>query len=132
VRFAALRDRVFEGAVTEIAAAAEPATGTYAVEIGLPAAGDLAAGLVGTVELQPGGGAAASTVPIEAILEADGNEAAVFAVTPDGARVERRRVDVAFLSADRVVVARGLEGVEHVVTDGAAYLTDGDAVTVMP
>jgi RND family efflux transporter MFP subunit len=132
VRFDALPDREFEGSVSEIAAAAEPGTGTYAVEVALPDAGALAAGLVGQVEIRPSARSRAVIVPIEAMLEADGDAATVFALSPDGAHAERRRVTVAFITGDRVALRAGLDGVAAVVTEGAAYLDDGAAVRVLP
>jgi RND family efflux transporter MFP subunit len=132
VRFDALPDREFTGRVTEIAAAAEPSTGTYGVEIALPEAAGLASGLVGQVEIRPSTGLSTTLVPIEAVLEADDTEATVYALSGDGTRAERRRVTVAFIAGDRVAVDRGLEGVAAVITDGAAYLNDGAAVRVAP
>jgi RND family efflux transporter MFP subunit len=132
VHFDALEGREFTGHVTEIAAAAEPGTGTYGVEIALPEAAGLASGLVGQVEIRPSTGRTATLVPIEAVLEADGNQATVFALSGDGSRAERRRVIIAFLAGDRVAIDRGLEGVTAVITDGAAYLNDGAAVRVAP
>jgi len=132
VRFDALADREFAGRVTEIAAAAEPGTGTYGVEIALPEASGLASGLVGQVEIQPSTGRSTTLVPVEAVLEADDTEATVYALSEDGTRAERRRVTVAFIAGDRVAVDRGLEGVAAVITDGAAYLNDGSAVRVAP
>jgi RND family efflux transporter MFP subunit len=131
VRFDALPDRRFDGTVTEIGAAAEPGTGTYEVEIAVPGAGALAAGLVGQVEIRPAARSRVFVVPIEAMIEADGDEATVFALSTDGARAERRRVTVAFLAGDRVAVSAGLEDVGAVLTDGAAYLDDGAAVRVI-
>lgn len=131
VQFDAYPDRVFEGEVREIAAAAEAGTGTFAVEIALADATGLSSGLVGRVEIEPRGGTAYSIVPIEALLEADGNGATVFALSPDGSTVERRAVRIAFLNGDRVAVANGLDGVRRVVTDGAAYLQDGEYVRVV-
>src|SRR5439155_311494 len=55
VRFDALPDRSFDGAVTEIAGAADPLTGTYRVEVTVPAAAGLASGLIGRVEIRPAG-----------------------------------------------------------------------------
>ena len=132
VRLDALPQRVFDGVVSEVAAAAEPGTGTYAVEIAVPTAVDLAAGLVGRVEIRPSRSQRMMIVPIEAILEADGTEATVFALSADGRRAERRRVTVAFIAGDRVAIGRGLTGVQVVVTEGAAYLRDGDIVRIMP
>ncbi len=131
-RFDALPGEAFQGRVSQIAAAADPGTGTYAVEIALPEGGTLAAGLVGQVEIRPSRGAPATLVPVEAILEADGTEATVYALSAEGARAERRRVTVAFIDGNRVAVAQGLEGAAAVVTDGAAYLDDGASVRVTP
>ena len=131
-RFDAMPGREFPGRVTRIGAAADPVTGTYEVEIGLEDAGALAAGLVGRAEIRPARGSPATLVPIEAVLEADGAEATVYALSADGKRAQRRRVTVAFIEGDRVAVAGGLEGASRVVTDGAAYLDDGAAVRVAP
>jgi membrane fusion protein, multidrug efflux system len=130
--FDALPGREFPGQVTQIAGAAEAVTGAYAVEIALRGAGALVAGLVGRVEIRPRQGAPATLVPIEAVLEADGDEATVFALSPDSTRAERRRVTVAFIAGSSVAVAGGLEGVTAVLTDGAAYLDDGVAIELAP
>jgi membrane fusion protein, multidrug efflux system len=132
IRFDALADRTFAGQVREIAAAADPLTGTYRVEVAIGGANALASGLVGTVEILPRAAQAVPLVPVEALLEADGNRAVVFALADDGQRAERRAVTVGFRVGDRVAVAAGLEGVRTVITDGAAYLDDGSAVRVQP
>jgi multidrug efflux pump subunit AcrA (membrane-fusion protein) len=131
-RFDAFPDVEFRGRVSQIAAAADPGTGTYTVEVSLQGAGDLTAGLVGQVDIEPSSGAPAMLVPIEAILEADGDQATVYALSADGMRAERRRVTVAFIDGNRVAVARGLEGVSAVLTDGAAYVDEGAMVRVTP
>jgi membrane fusion protein, multidrug efflux system len=132
VRFDALPDEVLQGTVTEIAAAADPLTGTYRVEVTLPQASGLASGLVGAVEIDLRGDRALSLVPIDAVLEADGSRATVFTLSVDGTRAERRAVRIAFLAGDRAAVISGLEGVRSVVTDGAPYLDDGSTVRVRP
>ena len=132
VRFDALPDARLEGTVTEIAAAADPFTGTYRVEVTLPGAAGLASGLVGEVEIRPRAATPVSLVPLDAVLEADGSRATVFTLAPDGQHAVRRTVRIAFLAGDRIAVLSGLEGVTSVVTDGAAYLDDGSAVRVQP
>src|SRR5690606_286500 len=57
VRFDALPGRAFDGRVSEIGAAAQAGTGTYAVEIAVPNAQGLASGLIGAVEIRPAAGA---------------------------------------------------------------------------
>jgi membrane fusion protein, multidrug efflux system len=132
VRFDALPGHEAAGRISRIGAAADPATGTYEVEIELTDSRSLAAGLVGRAEIRPSRGASASLIPIEAVLEADGDNATVYAVTSDGARAQRRRVSIGFLHDGKVAVMGGLEGVTRVVTDGAAYLDDGSSVRVAP
>lgn len=132
VRFDALPGTVFQGRVREIGASADPLTGTFMVEVSVPAAAGSPSGLVGQVEIRPTADRPMATVPVEAILEGDGTRATVFTLSMDGQRAERRTVRVAFLTGDRVVVAAGLENVRNVVTAGAAYLSDGDAVRVTP
>ena len=131
-RFDAFPDTEFHGIVSQIAAAADPGTGTYAVEVSLHNASDLTAGLVGQVEIRPRRGTPTMLVPIEAILEADGADATVYALSADGTHAERRRVTVAFIDGNRVAVARGLEGVSTVLTEGAAYVDEGSVVRVAP
>lgn len=131
VRFDALADRGLAGEVSEIGVAADPATGTYPVEIAVPDAASLASGLVGRVEIRPAGGRRATLVPVEALLEADGDRATVYVLSADGSTAERRRVTIGFLTGDRVTIAAGLDGARAVVTAGAAYLRDGQGVEVV-
>ena len=118
--------------MTEIAAAADPMTGTYRVEVAVPRAEGLASGLVGRVEIRPRAAQRVALVPVEAVLEADGSRATVFTLSADGRRAERRAVTIGFLAGDRVAVVAGLDGVRTVITDGAPYLDDRAAVRVQP
>jgi len=134
VRFDALPGKALAGRVTETAAAAEPGTGTYAVEIALPAAGAdrLASGMVAQVEIRPATGRRTTLVPIEAVLEADGQTGTVYVLSADRTRAERRSVTIAFLTGGRAAIAKGLDAAAVVITDGAAYLRDGAKVRVLP
>jgi len=129
VRLDADPGRPLAGRVTEIARAAGRGTGTYQVEIALPAAGSagLLSGLTARVEIErrvPASGA----VPLSAVVDGDGEQGAVFTIR-DGA-AHRVPVRIAFLQGERAVLSAGLEGVDRVVTDGAPRLSDGARVTV--
>ncbi len=130
-RFEAVPGRTFSGRVTQISAAADPGTGTYTIEITLADASALSAGLVGEVEIRPSRGSPAVLVPIESILEADASGATVYALSADGTRAERRRVEIGHIHGNQVAVTRGLEGVEFVLTDGSSYVDDGASVEVV-
>ena len=132
VRFDAYPDKDFAGSVSEIAAAASPGTGTYPVEIALRGAENLPNGLVGRVEISPATAHPVEIVPIEAIVEADGGRGMVYVLTGDARHAERRDVTIGFTDGRRVGITAGLRGARAVVTEGASYLNDGDAVRVLP
>ena len=87
--------------------------------------------MIARVEILAGSAERLRTVPVEALLEADGDRATLFVVGPDG-RAKRVPVEVASIRGEQAVVRGGLTGVTRVVTDGAAYLNDGTTVRVMP
>lgn len=133
VRLDAWPERPLAGSVAEIARAADPRTGTFDIEVRVDAAGlDLASGMVAKLRLEPRAAQPGlAHVPIAAIVEGDRRQASVFVLDDAAGQVRERRVQVAFIDGDRVAVASGLEPGERVVTDGAAYLADAAAVTVV-
>ncbi|HEX2202275.1 MAG TPA: efflux RND transporter periplasmic adaptor subunit [Longimicrobium sp.] len=132
VSFDAFPGEAFRGTVREVGAAADPRTGTYEVEVAVePNGKNLISGLVGRAEIRPKEGSRMRVVPIEAVLEADGDRATVYTVDAAG-RARRRAVTVGFIQGSRVAIAGGIDGAAKVVTDGAAYLSDGAAVKVVP
>ncbi len=115
--------------VTKIASAATPGSGTFAVEVraaALPAG--TPTGLSAKVEIarleRP-----ASLVPVGALVDGDGDRAAVY-VAIDG-RAKRVPVGVAFLSGDRAALREPLDGFASVVERGAPLLVDARAVRVV-
>ena len=133
VRFDAFPGEAFAAAVREVAPGADPRTGTYQVEVTVqPGGRTLSSGLVGRVEMRPAAGTEMALVPIQSILEADGDAATVYTLSADGKKARRVPVSVAFIQGERVAVSGGLDGVTAVVTDGASYLGDGAAVKVVP
>lgn len=132
VHFDAFPGEWFEGRVREIGGAAQEGTGTYTVEISLPPNARLVTGLIGTAEIAAASEGRHPLVPVEALLEADGERGIVFTLAPDGRTVERKEVRLSRVIGDRVVIAEGLDADGMVITAGAAYLRDGQAVEVVP
>ena len=134
VRFDGGGGEPVSGRVSQIAAQASPGTGTWSVEIRLDrpvsVGGALASGLIGAVEISPRRAAPVQVVPVSALLEGDGDSAAVFTLNVRGGDTlaTRRVVRVAFLQGESAAIRDGLEGIDHVVTDGSAYLRDGERV----
>jgi RND family efflux transporter MFP subunit len=131
VRFDAHPGAEYAGSVAEIAAAPRPGTGTFVVEVSLPSAGELISGLVGSAVITPRERRPATLVPVAALLEAEGGRGTVY-VVGEGGRAQRRRVSLGVLSGERVEIAAGLTAGERVVTAGAAFLSDGALVDVVP
>ena len=66
---------------------------------------------------------------MSALVEGDGDRASVFVI--DGGKAQRRDVRVAFITADSIALESGLATGEAVVTDGALFLENGEAVEVL-
>jgi RND family efflux transporter MFP subunit len=136
VSFDAFPGQPFAGKVRRVAAAADPMTGTFEVEIEVTAGGArFVRGLVAKVTLDldklAGASASSTVVPVSALVEANGTEGTVYVLDASGTVARRRPVTVGPLVGDRVVVEAGLEPGQTVITDGAAWLTDGHAVRVL-
>ena len=136
VAFDAFPGQPFPGKVTRVAAAADPQTGTFDVEIEVhPAGARFVRGLVAKVTLGLTRGtnvAATSTlVPVSALVEANGSTGIVYVLDATGTVALRKQVTVGSIVGDRVVVEAGLEPGQQVITEGAAWLTEGHPVRVV-
>jgi RND family efflux transporter MFP subunit len=122
----------FGGKVSDLAPAADPASGLYPVEIRIQPQGKrFAPGLFAEVDITPSQSRAYTMIPIEAIVEGDGQSAYVFALQPDAESVKKMPVRVAFIEGNQAVIASGLEGATEVVTSGAPYLNERKKVRKM-
>jgi RND family efflux transporter MFP subunit len=120
----------FAATVTEISAAADPDTGTYEMELAIDPQGErFVQGLVAKVVIADPDAASVPVVPVTALLEADGRAALVFVVAEGVAK--RVSVRTGRLLGERVEVVAGLAPGDRVVTEGAAWLDDNDAVRVL-
>jgi RND family efflux transporter MFP subunit len=138
VTFGAFPERSWTGRVARLGAAATPGAGTYEVEIRLdrPVANEsgdagLASGLVGDVSIRPSRAQPVRVIPVLSLLEGEGDRAYAWSLDSSG-QPRRHAVRIAFLDGDRAAIREGLEGVDRVVTDGAAYLTESSRVRSAP
>jgi RND family efflux transporter MFP subunit len=140
VAFDAIPGKRFAARVTQRAAASSAGSGDYALEVTLSdAAGTLPSGLVARVTVFPRSTAATVSsrifVPLDALVDADADSAAVFVLRADGNSVSRRQLkltDVAeSLQTAVVPVVSGLDGSERIVIAGMSRLIDGSRVRVI-
>ncbi len=122
-------DTPIDGMVTDVARLSNPRTGTFDVEVTLPATlpFEPKAGLVAKLTL-PRTERPPATVPLAALVDGDGDRAFVFVV--EGDRAKRVPVRVAFLAGDRAALRDDVAGVTAVVVEGQTDIVDGAAVRV--
>ena len=120
------------GVVSEVGARGDDGTGTFRVEVKLPADRRLASGQIGRARLllgaaEPG---APISVPATAVFSARADEGFVFVLEPVTRRVRQRLVTLGPVGPDAVVVTGGLRPGEQVVTTGVDRLRDGQVVVL--
>jgi RND family efflux transporter MFP subunit len=127
VSIGALGDEALTGRIIEIAGRADPATGTFLVEVGLPSDARLRSGQVGNARmLAEGAASTALAVPPQAVFSARAGQGFVYIV--DGNKVRARRVEIAETSDNGIRVLSGLRTGERVAVSGIDRLSDGDTV----
>jgi RND family efflux transporter MFP subunit len=118
------------GRVREVSPQADPATRTFQVKVGIidpPPAMELGSTVTGSITLSalPG-----LQVPPSALTEAD-RRPAVWVVDSKSQTVSLRNVDVSRYDPADIVVSRGLDAGEIVVTAGVQTLHPGQKVRVL-
>lgn len=122
----------FKGIVNKITEAADPASGTYEIEVKvLPGGKKFASGLFATVKLNSSVHQELTVIPIEALAEADGKTGSVYLLNSDETSVTKKQVHIASVEKDKVVISSGLETVNNVITDGMSYLTENSKVKLV-
>ena len=130
--FDAYPERSFTGAVTEIADAADPLSGTFEVEIQVEdKEGLLKSGFIARVDLYPTLSETYDYIPVEALVEGNGREGLVYAYVPSSGEARKVAVRIARILDSEIAISGGLEPYEQVVTEGAAFLKAEGAVQVL-
>lgn len=135
----ALPGRTFTARVSRIAAAADPLTRNFDVEVEIPNLDRLwRPGMIASVALD-GASAKAGAIPLLPLTAFVPSPAGKdrFAVmvaegTASRTRAKLKEVELGAVVGNRVAITRGLVVGERVITTGASLLTDGEAVEVLP
>ncbi len=130
VRFDAYPAEIFSARITEISQAVDPASGTIEVELGIRDKGlTLMSGFVAQVDVVPEKKNRYTLIPVDALVDSEGSTAYVF--IPLKNRARKIKIRIVHLFRDKVAVDPGSESLGRVITDGAAYLTDGMAIKIV-
>jgi len=130
IRMDAFPGQAMTGTIVEVASAADERSGMFPIEVSFDTPPPrLVSGLVARLRVEPESSAPPLTyVPMAALVEADGDRASVFVL--DDGKAQKRDVRVAFITADSIALESGLAAGEPVITDGALFLENGEAVEV--
>jgi RND family efflux transporter MFP subunit len=134
VRIPALGAGTLAGTVSEVGARGDDGTGTFRVEVKLPANARLASGQIGSARLvlgpaEPG---APLLVPATAVFSARADEGFVYVLEPVTRRVRQRLVTLGAVGPRGVVVTAGLKPGDKVATTGIDRLREGQVIEVAP
>jgi membrane fusion protein, multidrug efflux system len=131
VKIDAYPNETFKGIINKIAAAADPSSGTYEIEVKvLPGSKKFASGLFATIQLNTVSNQKVRVIPIEAFTEGNGKTGYVYVLNNDQKTVRKIKVAIAYIDNDKIGIKSGLENVNDVVTDGVSYLTDKATVKI--
>ncbi len=130
VTFDAYPGEVFPGVVSQLSQGSDSASGLNQVEIRLdPRGKKLATGLFGKGRISVPTGQGGWTVPIDALVEGQGDQAQVY--VPSGGKAVKVAVKVLELGTRTATVEGNLAGNRTVIVDGSAYLNNGALVSVV-
>ena len=122
-------DKVFRGRIKRIGMAADPATGTFPIEIEITDSTSLLRpGMVVSIEIIIGKAEDVIAIPPQALVEADEDRGYVFSFDAANRRVKKIAVKLGGVAGGMIIITDGLIGGTEIVSDGAEYLTGGEVV----
>ncbi|MDR8393993.1 efflux RND transporter periplasmic adaptor subunit [Aliifodinibius sp. S!AR15-10] len=131
VRFDAFPDRIFQGEVTNVAAEADPRTGTFEIEVMLtnnyP---ELRNGFIGKVTLFPSGQAPYIRIPMDALVEANREHAFIYVPDESTKSAQKVKVQPFYIGESFFAVDTGELSASKVITRGASYLRPGANINI--
>ncbi len=135
VRVPSLGGATIRGVVSRTGQRTSAQTGAIEVEVRVPTSPALRSGMIVEVALDAGpalvdAGPAWGRVPAEAVLEASGGRAFVYRLSPDRRTAIRTGVKFGGFDGDDALID-GLQSGQAVVTSGAGFIRDGQAVQVV-
>jgi RND family efflux transporter MFP subunit len=132
VRFDAWPGYSFPAGVKEISGFADQRTGTFEVDLDLdPMGRTLASGFTAKVDIYPSDRISSLVVPIESLVDADGERGFIFIVAKAGDSARRVPVELDLIVGEGVAIRGPVEAGMMVVTDGAPFLIDGSRIEVV-
>jgi RND family efflux transporter MFP subunit len=136
IEMESLPGQKYEGMIVRKSEGVDPASGSFMADIkmnGRPEA--IASGMFGKAVITPAASTAATqsdvwTIPYDALLDGDGSTGYVF-VTNDNKTAEKKKITIAGMEKDHIIVSSGLQDVKGLIISGSAYLTDKSQIRII-
>jgi len=130
VNLDAFPEKTFSAVVSNLSQGADVNSGLYQAELKLNTQGQkMATGLFGNAKISPSVIQAHTSIPIDAVVEGNGDEAFVFVI--NNGKAHKIPIKLEGVDNTKAFVGSGLAGVTQVITDGSAYLVEGSLVRVV-
>lgn len=130
ITFDAFPAKTFTGIVSKKPLVADLSNGAFTVEIRVQLQGEQpAAGMFGKALIATTLPTNTTTIPYDALLEANGKEGFVF-ITTDGKKAKKTLVSLGNMYQQQIEVTSGLQAGDQLIVSGSAYLTDGSAIII--
>jgi len=122
----------FKAVVSEVAAATNPMSGTYEIEIQLmPSSQKLLSGFTAKVEINPSQKESYIVIPVESLVEGRKLNGYVYLLDVNGSSVKKQPVEIAYIMNEEIVLRSGLDEKQEIIAEGTPYLYDGAPVRVL-
>ena len=130
VKLDAFPETTFTASISNLSQGADINSGLYQAELKLNTQGKkMATGLFGNAQIMPSVIQKHTSIPIDAVVEGNGDEAFVYVVADGKAR--KLPIFLVGINNTKAFVSVGLAGITQVITDGSAYLVEGSRVRVV-
>jgi RND family efflux transporter MFP subunit len=131
VEIDAFPGKIFQSVVYRKSKAADPVSGSFQIELLIKLNGEnLALGMFGKATIVCGMATRTNTIPYDALIEADGNKAFVFAPS-DSNKVKRVPIVIERFDNNAVTVKSGLEHITEVVVSNNAFLSEQSTIAII-
>lgn len=122
---------IFGAIVSNVGEMSNPMTGTYEIELTLnDGVHRLVTGFVADAEIFPKKKEFFLMVPVQSIVEADGQTGFVYAVTKAGI-AKKVKIDILRIFGSKATINSNMEEISEIVTEGVAYLKNGQKVEII-
>jgi multidrug efflux system membrane fusion protein len=129
----AVGDGSFSGQVNRVAAAADPKTRLFEIEVLLPNSdGRLRAGMIASLRVDAVGPAANLSVPLASVVRPPGKTEGFAVFVAEGDVLRLQTIEPGELCGGTIEVRSGVKSSDRVVVDGAAQAFSGERVAFVP